>query len=236
MQNWGHGVIIIPLCGVIACLGHWERCPYPSGKLADISLVGDILTCLACHATQTEAWLKGGPGVVPPSALGRGASPSRKLSNWGSREGGHLRSPASGWDQSDGSTLSATSGQDSGGESSDGAWGTSFTLVSSSELDSLKVTFLVGWVGLGDGTHLLQASLGGPPLRGSALVGYLPSTSCNSSFAFYFLNTSNCLLASAAGPPMSDGMAQSLNVALQQGGCHQHLMVGIPCYLQGLLT
>ena len=39
----------------------------------------------------------------------------------------------------------------------------------------------------------------------------------------------------AARPPMGDRVLQSLNVALQQGGCHQHLMVGIPSYPQGLL-
>ena len=165
MWNWGHGVIIKPLCGMKTCLGHFERCPYPSGKLADISLVeyhyqfwplhghSDLL-CPPCH--PGGGIVKGSASIGFPSALGRVVSPSRKLSNWECREGGYPRSLASGWDQSDGSTVSASSGQDGRGESSDCDWGISLTWVSS-KLDSLKVTLLLGQVGLGDGAYLFAS-------------------------------------------------------------------------------
>ena len=152
------------------CLQHFKRCPYPSSQFADISLVGDHYqfwppgghSDLLCH--PGSGIVKGGTCVVLPSASGRHVFPSRKLSNWGSREGGHTRSPVSGWDQSngDGSTLSASSGQDGRGASSDGDWGTPFTWVSSTELDSSRATLLLGWVGLGDGIHPLAGSPGWP--------------------------------------------------------------------------
>ena len=59
---------------MIALLGHLKRCPYPSCKSADISLVRDHyqlwppgryidLLGLPCHPGR--GMVKGGPGVVP---------------------------------------------------------------------------------------------------------------------------------------------------------------------------
>ena len=167
---------------MITCLRHLKRCPYPSCKSADISLVGDhyqlwppggCINLFDPPCYQGRGVVKGGSRYCFPFCLGQGTSPSRKLSNWGSREGECLRSPVSGWDQSDGSTLSAPLGQDGGGEFSDGAWGTSFTSVSSSELDSSKVTLLLSWVGLGNGTHLFTGSHGWPTGEGVCLLQLL---------------------------------------------------------------
>ena len=133
-----------------------------------------IATCLAHHATQAEVGLKGCVVVVSSSASGVGASSSRKLSNWGSREGGCLKFPASGWDQSNGSpTLSGSSGQDCRGES----------LAAIRGMSSSKVTLLFGQVGLGDGAHLLPNSSWWPAGKGI------------SSYAFYFWNTLYSLTA-----------------------------------------
>ena len=186
---------------MITCLGDLEWCPDSSGESADISLVwhcyhlqppGGHVNLFGPPQHPHGGIIKGGPDVVPPSALGRGTSPSRKFSNWGSREGGCPRSPASGWDQSDGSTLSASSGQDGGGESLDGAWGSSFTSVSSSELDSSKVTFLLDWVGLGDGTHLFTASPGWPTTEGVCPCWLTGQHLLGSLYTFYFLSAGNC--------------------------------------------
>ena len=105
----------------------------------------------------------------------------------------------------------------------------------SSELESSNVTLLLSQTGLDDSVLLLVVSPGWPATKVvDAGWCHLWLLVC-----LLLLDLLCCLLLDHLWLPvlpMADRAVQADDVALQQGGHHQCLMVGIPGYPQGLLS
>ena len=208
-----------------------------------------VSICLACHATKVEALSKEGLGEYscqPGSSScfspdQGGPSPLRNSATCRLSMGRPPKSSTLGHDKSKGSALVISGAQDSWGESSASALclsseadgRTSFI----SKLDSLNVTCLLGWAGLGEGAHLFTESPVWPTAEGTCswwpLMALWVSSTMWASATVQMSVTAG--LSMTVGSSMADLLAQSLNVVLQEVHSYECLAVHISCHHQGLL-